>query len=215
MRRLDRKKYLSPGEVARLLTVAHGFTDDAGRRDYVFLSTLLNTGLRIGELLELRVQDVVREDVSDERGAFVLYGVDVWNGKGEVSRRVYVHRRVYDVLADWSRGKTLDAHIFSHAWRGRTLPYTRRAFSYRLKRLLGLAGLPLWYKLHSMRHTYAMTYYEATHSLNQLKEQLGHTSLSTTQIYLATTKREHLKNLEAVEPMLAAKRRGGKIDGEG
>lgn len=208
MRRLDRKKYLTRGEVARLLTLAHGFTDPSGNRDYVFVSLLLNSGLRISELTRLRVGDLGIEQVEDEEGSFTLHSIDVWDGKGEVSRRVFVNEPIHRLVDRFTRGKSNDSPVFSHIRQGVEVGYTRRAFTYRLKRLLALAGLPAWYSNHSLRHTYAVTYYETTKSLQQLKEQLGHASLSTTQIYLTTTKREHHRNLQAVRPLLASARQG-------
>lgn len=49
---------------------------------------------------------------------------------------------------------------------------------------------------HNLRHLLAMTFYRATRDIVQLADLLGHSSVNTTRIYLATAGAEHIRRLE-------------------
>ena len=49
---------------------------------------------------------------------------------------------------------------------------------------------------HNLRHLFARTFYHATHDIAQLADVLGHSSLSTTRIYLISTGTEHRRTLD-------------------
>jgi site-specific recombinase XerD len=61
---------------------------------------------------------------------------------------------------------------------------TTRAIQKAFKRLAALAGLPDRYSIHCLRHTYACELYKASgYNLRLVQKQLGHASITTTQVY--------------------------------
>ncbi len=49
---------------------------------------------------------------------------------------------------------------------------------------------------HNLRHLFARTFYKVSRDLSKLADLLGHSSIDTTRIYLQTTEKEHIKELE-------------------
>lgn len=74
---------------------------------------------------------------------------------------------------------------------------TKRALQKAFKRCLRLAGLESYYSIHCLRHTYGSFLYKSSnHNLRLVQEQLGHSSIRTTQVY-ASLMNEEVK--EAVD----------------
>lgn len=178
-RRLPR--VLSPGEIDRLLAAARAegaAGDDYPRlRDAAFFEFLYSTGCRIGEALP-----VVWRGVDLARGSTVV------TGKGAKERLVILGApacRALEALRRCvaSRDPSLAAPGARVFLNDRLEPLTARFAQRRMKRLLGLAGLPLDLTPHKLRHSFATHLLDAGADLRSVQEMLGHASLSTTQIY--------------------------------
>ena len=52
---------------------------------------------------------------------------------------------------------------------------------------------------HTLRHFFARVYYSIHKNISQLADILGHSSINTTRIYLATTEEDHVKKLERLD----------------
>jgi site-specific recombinase XerD len=157
---------LSPEEVVRLL--------DAGApgRDRVLLQVAYGCGLRLSELLHLRVSDI-------DSARMVVH---VRQGKGAKDRLVPLSVRLLEELrAYWLvyrprtwlfPGRTPDGILSSGN--------VQRRFTRLAKRV----GLTKACSMHTLRHSYATHLLEAGVDVLTLKTLLGHTSLETTARYL-------------------------------
>jgi len=152
--------------------------DPVSLRDRALLETLYATGLRVGELVSLRVSDVVGRDRLSVTGkgnrdrvvplgAQARRAIERYVNQG---RRELMGFRMTDGLWIGSRGADLDA-------RG-----VRRVVQLRA------ATFP-----HAMRHSFATHLLEGGADLRAVQELLGHVELGTTQIYTAVT-RNHLRD---------------------
>ncbi|WP_022854076.1 site-specific tyrosine recombinase XerD [Thermodesulfatator atlanticus] len=168
---------LSRQEVERLLN-APDLKTPIGLRDKAMLEVLYATGLRVSELIGLKMFDVNLE-----------VGFVRVLGKGEKERLVPLGEVAKDALKTYlARGrpkllaKRLDeAHIFLNR-RGR--PLTRQRFWQIIKAYAAKSGLnPKEISPHVLRHSFATHLLEGGADLRTVQMMLGHASLSTTQIY--------------------------------
>lgn len=178
-------KVITESEVQALLQ-APVVSDDLGLRDRAMLELLYACGLRVSELVELTVGQVN-----------IPQGVlRVW-GKGNKERMIPLG----DVSADWLtrylqsarpaliRGKT-DVMFLSRRGSG----MTRQAFWHRIRAHGVAAGIRTRISPHVLRHAFATHLVNHDADLRVVQLLLGHSSLSTTQIYTHVAQ-ERLKSL--------------------
>ena len=178
-RRLPR--FLSPGEVERLIQAATGTTPRA-LRDRALVELLYGAGLRVGEAVGL------------ERGAVDLEQRLVrCRGKGDKERVVPLGREAAEALRRYlARGRPyLDRHhrpeLFLNAQGG---ALTRAGVFLILRRLAARAGLePERVHPHLLRHSFATHLLEGGADLRSVQEMLGHADLGTTEIYTHVSER--------------------------
>ena len=158
-----------------------------GHRDANILELLYATGLRVSELVSLNVQDVDFEESY----------IRCW-GKGAKERIVYAHDRALDGLQDYlstsrmsllGQNKEESALFVNH--RGERL--TRQWVWNILKTYSKRAGIDRKITPHTLRHSFATHLLQKGASLRHVQELLGHSSISTTQVYTHLTS-EHLRN---------------------
>ena len=179
-------RYLSPDEVERLLAAP----DDSplGLRDRAMLEMLYATGLRVSELVRLRVADVV--PAREEAPGYVTV-----IGKGDKARIVPYGDVAAASLASWMREgrprvlgqgtrETGSSWLFVTA-RGGNM--TRQRFWQIVKTRGEQAGIPRRFSPHVLRHSFATHLLERGADLRSLQQMLGHSSISTTQIYTHVT----------------------------
>ena len=180
-------KYLSEEEVDRLLKEADKAGTAEGQRDANILELLYATGLRVSELVSLNVQDIDFEESY----------IRCW-GKGSKERIVYAHDRALDGLQDYlstSRmsllGQNKDESALFVNHRGERL--TRQWVWNILKTYSKRAGIDRKITPHTLRHSFATHLLQKGASLRHVQELLGHSSISTTQVYTHLTS-EHLRD---------------------
>ncbi|MDA1092717.1 MAG: site-specific tyrosine recombinase XerD [Acidobacteria bacterium] len=169
-------KFLSTSEVDRLLDQPDVGTT-AGLRDKALLELLYATGMRVTELVTLRV-----DALNLEAGYLTCVG------KGSKERIVPIGRTaagcVRDYLASGRRallkGRVSD-HLFVNARGGRSL--SRVGFWKVMKKYGRLAGLTQDLSPHVVRHSFATHLLDRGADLRVIQTLLGHADLSTTQIY--------------------------------
>lgn len=179
---------LSEDEVETLLAAPD--TDDVlGLRDRAMLELLYACGLRVSELV-----GVSTEQVNLNQGVVKLMG------KGSKERLVPLG----DEAADWLQqyiddsrpamaGDAVARQLFITR-RGKAM--TRQAFWYRLRHYAGIAGISKKLSPHTLRHAFATHLLNHGADLRVVQMLLGHSDLSTTQIYTHVA-RERLKELHA------------------
>lgn len=156
-------------EVDRLLNAPETETL-RGMRDRVMLEVLYATGLRVSELVALR-----RGDVNLKIGFVRTVG------KGDKERVVPLGK----IAIDWLR-RYLDAREDDSPWLfpgAKNGPLTRVAFWMIIKRLAKRAAIARDISPHTLRHSFATHLLERGADLRVIQEMLGHSSITTTQIY--------------------------------
>jgi integrase/recombinase XerD len=161
-----------------------------GLRDRAMLETLYATGLRVSELVNLKLHEVGLAD-----------GVLRALGKGSKERLVplgqlaidWITRYLHEARPDILHGQQSDA-LFVTA-RGGAM--TRQAFWQLIKRYALVAGIaPARLSPHVLRHAFATHLLNHGADLRVVQLLLGHADISTTQIYTHVA-RERLKSLHA------------------
>ncbi len=170
-------KALSGEEVDRLLAAPDEGTPE-GVRDGAMLELLYATGMRVSELVGLRLAQIqLREDA-----AFSLV-----QGKGDKTRLVpmgdLARSRVLDYLES-ARALMLRARKSDYVFvTRRGGPMTRQAFWIRLKIWARHAGIGRTVSPHMLRHSFATHLLSRGADLRAVQAMLGHADISTTEIY--------------------------------
>jgi site-specific recombinase XerD len=157
--------------------------DGRGRpvRDWAILHVALDSGLRVSEICDLLVGDLL---LDPGRASLI-----VRDGKGHKKRGVRLGEALRRHLSEFLRwkarnGESIDpeAPLFLSARTGDAL--TRTAVYRLFKQYARAVGIPSRYSIHSCRHTYASLLYRASEfNLRLVQKQLGHRSIQTTQVY--------------------------------
>ena len=192
----DVPKIIDPGEAEAVLD-ANRQTRRIGRRNRAILETAYLAGLRISEILALRPEDV---RIGDPDSPTDFPHIHVAHGKGDRARNVPCGDRLRTRLQSWARERDPKAATFFHT---RTLTpvqasYMRRKVS-ELCRTVGID--PLRVSPHTFRHCYATERLEAGYTLAEVKDLLGHRSMSSTTLYLHTRSPELFAHV-AADPRL-------------
>ncbi len=177
---------LPPRDVERLLAAPTGESVTAVR-DRAMLELLYATGLRVSELVALKVRDVNLDA-----------GYLMTLGKGDKERLVPIGESARRALADYLAiprrkgiGQVVGEWLFLSRL-GRRM--TRQAFWNIIKKRSREAGIVRNISPHTLRHSFATHLLENGADLRSVQIMLGHADLSTTQIYTHIT-RERLKRL--------------------
>jgi len=174
-------KVLSMQEVEILLE-APGKQDHFGLRDKAMLEILYATGIRVSELIGLNMDDL-----------HLSMGFLRCIGKGNKERIIPVGRTAAEALESYlakgrprfiSKKVKEDALFLNH--QGKRL--TRQGFWKILKKLASEAGIDKDLTPHTLRHSFATHLLENGADLRAVQEMLGHSDISTTQIYTHVTK---------------------------
>jgi integrase/recombinase XerD len=181
-------KSLSEEEVESLLS-APATDDPLGFRDRTMLEVLYATGLRVTELINLRYTQVNLNQ-----------GVVRIRGKGNKERLIPLGETSVDWLKrfiDGPRGEILLERQTDYLFptrRGERM--TRQAFWHIIKRYARTAGVERDLSPHTLRHAFATHLLNHGADLRVVQMLLGHSDLSTTQIYTHVA-RERLKELHS------------------
>ena len=178
--------HLSTEEVTRLLTQPD-MSRAMGVRDRAMIELLYSTGLRVSELVNLRLSDL-QMDAGSLRCI----------GKGNKERMVPMGRSAVASIEAYLR------HARQTLLRGKVSPYVflnrfggrmgRIGFWKKLAEYGRKAGLRLKLKPHMLRHSFATHLLERGADLRSVQLMLGHADISTTQIYTHVVK-ERLKEV--------------------
>ena len=178
---------LSVEEVERLVEAPEA-KKPLGLRDKAMLETLYATGMRVSELVSVKLNDL-----NLQTGYIVTYG------KGSKERIVpigetataYITGYINSARPVLLKGRSSE-HLFITA-RGKRL--TRQTFWVIIKKYALLAGIPInKAKPHTIRHSFATHLLERGADLRSIQTMLGHADISTTQIY-THVRAERLKSI--------------------
>jgi integrase/recombinase XerD len=169
-------KVLQVEEVERLLRQPAG-NDPRSVRDRAMLELLYASGLRVSELILLKGPDLNLDD-----------GFLICTGKGGKERIVPLGRSAIEAIEHYlrqARARFIKAGCESHYvfLTGRGGPFTRQGFWKRLKMYAMQAGLDSKVSPHILRHSFATHMLERGADLRSVQLMLGHSQITTTQIY--------------------------------
>ena len=187
-------KCLSEEEVTRLLNLASQTGSNEGHRDATILELLYATGLRVGELVSLNIQNI---DLNESY-------IRCW-GKGSKERIVYLYPKALAELKNYlnkarvallGSQKNQAALFINH--RGQRLT---RQWVWNIMKTYGeKAKLPQRITPHTLRHSFATHLLQNGASLRHVQELLGHSSISTTQVYTHLTNNHLHQEYEKSHP---------------
>jgi integrase/recombinase XerD len=181
-------KSLNEDEVLALLN-APNLNESVGLRDKAMLELLYACGLRVSELVGVKVTEVslsdgvVRITGKGSKTRLVPMGEEAVNWLSRYlseGRPVILHKRLCDALFVTNRGESM----------------TRQAFWYLIKRYALMAGIQKPMSPHVLRHAFATHLLNHGADLRVVQMLLGHADISTTQIYTHVA-RERLKQLHS------------------
>jgi integrase/recombinase XerD len=171
-------KALSISDVRSFLELSSSPTKPTMIRDAVMLELLYSSGLRVSELVSLKL-----DDIHLDAGFLRVLG------KGSKERIVPVNTRAIEKLKAYMNRqrleilkKRLSTYLFIT---GRGKPMTRQRFWQAIKTLGRKSGIKL--SPHTLRHSFATHLLEGGADLRSVQKMLGHSDISTTQIYTKVT----------------------------
>lgn len=180
---------LNEAEVESLLD-APNINEDTGLRDRAMLELLYACGLRVTELVNIQVLEVSLND-----------GVVRITGKGSKTRLVPMGEEAVSWIADYlknARNNILKNRLSDALFvTNRGSAMTRQAFWYVIKRYAIVAGIHKHISPHVLRHAFATHLLNHGADLRVVQMLLGHSDISTTQIYTHVA-RERLKKLHSL-----------------
>ncbi|MGZ8868357.1 MAG: site-specific tyrosine recombinase XerD [Thermoanaerobaculia bacterium] len=184
-------KSILPEEVEALLQAPDPGTAD-GLRDRAMLELLYATGLRVSELIRVRVDDLVmdagflRTIGKGSKERIVPFGD---TARDAIVRYIEVGRAEYDRFGD--------PHLFLSR-RGR--PMSRQSFWMKIVKHARNAGIRTHISPHVLRHSFATHLLENGADLRSVQMMLGHSDISTTQIYTHVSRARLQKLYEQYHP---------------
>ena len=184
-------KSLQPSEVEALLAAPDRSTAD-GLRDRAMLELLYATGLRVSELIRVKIEDLVMD-------AGFLRTI----GKGSKERIVPFGDTARAAIVEYlERGRPelarfADPYLFLSR-RGR--PMTRQSFWMKIVKYAREAGVTSHISPHVLRHAFATHLLENGADLRSVQMMLGHSDISTTQIYTHVSRARLQKMYDSYHP---------------
>jgi len=176
--------FLYVDEINRILNEIPLDTED-GLRDRAIFELLFSTGLRVSELVGLN-----RENVNLQRREFMV------RGKGQKDRPVFISQAAADALQDYldERKDHLPALFLNNSRNqpavGSTGNYRRltpRSIERIINKYVRAAGITKHVTPHTLRHSFATDLLTNGADLRSVQSLLGHSNISTTQIYTHVT----------------------------
>lgn len=155
-------------------------------RNLLIVELLYDTGMRVSELVNLKVNDFNR----GERSIRVL-------GKGKKERIVYYTEKCENALANYLNIRNNDNEYLILNFKGNKI--STRGIEKIIDNIILKASVNTKASPHTIRHTFATHLLNGGADIKSVQELLGHSSLNTTEIYTHITsdylKEEYLKNM--------------------
>jgi len=178
-------------------------------RDWYMIELGLFTGLRVDEMRQLKVGDIL---VKGKQSSII-----VQKGKGGKKRSVWINdafkQTCYEFLqirAALGMSNQPESFVLSSMAGS---PISKRSLQKSFKRCLRRVRLPEKYSIHCLRHTYGTFLLKASRNIKLVKEQLGHASIKTTEIYINLIAEDRQEALERLyeEPIYKSKPKPSKF----
>ncbi len=176
--------FISMGEIKTLFRLLDDSTP-TGKRDLAILELFYATGVRIGEMVTLRIKHVHAE------GTLVVHGKRNKTRLVPMGERALQSLQRYLNLRNLKPGQMSEDFVFVNS---AGEPFTRQQLARIVSNYLKLVTKRDAAHPHALRHTFATHLLDQGADLMSVKELLGHANLSTTQVYTHMSA-EHLKRI--------------------
>lgn len=190
--KISRKQvtFLHYNEIERLLEQID-ISSETGLRDRAIIELLFSSGLRVSELVNLN-----REHINIVRREFTV------RGKGQKDRPVFISESTSHHVDNYLQERTDSLQPLFISYSRNNIPSTsgdyRRLGARSIQRMINkytrLAGITKHVSPHTMRHSFATDLLMNGADIRSVQVMLGHSSISTTQIYTHVTD-EHLREI--------------------
>jgi len=184
-------KFLTDDQIDQIVSVQN-LSKKSGIRNRAILELLFSTGMRISELTALNKDDLSPQVLKHKEFAVV--------GKGRKLRTVYLSKTAVEWLQKYLRtrtdnfkplfvrysGKSMDKNDYD----GESLRLTPRSIQRMVKKYSRMAGITIDVTPHVLRHSFATDLLRSGADLRSVQELLGHSDISTTQIYTHVTNKQ-------------------------
>jgi len=155
---------------------------EGNEKDIAIIKLFLNTGMRVSEICDLEL-----DDIRNDR-------VHLREAKGNKDRVIFIDDDTIEAINNWLliRPQTSYKNVFViyHYTEKEPYPLSYDSIRYLVNKYKDMLGLKN-FTPHILRHTYATLQLEQDTDLRSIQEALGHSKLSTTEIYLhASEKRQ-------------------------
>ena len=182
---------LTEEEVLKLLDIK--LEDSFSYRNKAMLELMYATGLRVSEIINLKLQDI---DLSDD--------IIRTFGKGSKERIIpvgeyakdYLIKYIYDIRNNMLKGIPSE-YVFLNNHGSKM---TRQGFFKIIKKIANEKGIKKELSPHTLRHSFASHLLKYGADLRTIQELLGHSNISTTQIYTHITNEELKENYKEFHP---------------
>lgn len=180
--------FLDSREIDDLISAPRNYSKkpEVMARDEAILETLFSTGLRVGELVSLN-----RDQVNLKRGEFSV------RGKGQKDRVVFLSPSATSALLAYikTRKDNLEP-LFIHYGGVKDdenddyMRLTSRSVQRLVLKYAKLAGITKKVTPHTLRHSFATDLLQSGADIRSVQEMLGHSSITTTQMYTHVTNQQ-------------------------
>lgn len=190
--------YLSEDEVASMFEYTSSLNTKDGIRMNAVLHILYSSGLRVSEAITMKVEDILNEDFSIKRKVIVL-------GKGNKERVIFLDKPTqkavekYLAVRDAFRPSKSNRYLFCSP--AKTGHLSRVNVFLALQKIAYKANLPERVSPHKLRHSFATHMYQNGIDLRMLQILLGHSDISTTEIYTHIKANEIKETIENFHPL--------------
>ncbi len=158
-------------EERKLLLSAPNKKAPSGYRNFAILTVFLNTGIRISELINLKVADI---DWNDGK-------IYILQGKNNKDRVLWLNRKDLAIVKKWLDMRPVPSdHVFCGLKGG---PVNDRYIRDFIERYAAQKKINKRVYPHMLRHTFATDLLEKSGNIRLVQKALGHSSLLTTMIY--------------------------------
>lgn len=186
-------EYLTLDEQDKLIQYMRGLGEHS--KPFVIIKTLLFTGLRVSELINLKFSDVHES------------GLTLRDPKSRSTRRKRIKHEIGSLLKKFIKARRTqwplnnapsgsNDYLFMTQSKGQYKSYTRQAISAMLKKYAKEIGITKKISPHTLRHSFAYRYLQAGGALKGLQRQLNHAGIESTEIYLHISDEQEQEELE-------------------
>ncbi len=179
---------LEPEEAQSLLSIPNK-RYITGIRNKAILALMLNLGLRVSEVVNLKPGDL---NLTKRK-------LRVVNGKGGVDRDLIIPEYTAEILKEWKRAKPKNSRYFFTTIKDKSggqfasskgSQLSVRYIQFMVKRYSKKARIDKDITPHTLRHTFATGFIRQGQNVMKLKKILGHSDISTTQIYVTLANKD-------------------------